>query len=223
MGDGGLTAFPSALPPRAFQFVPTFDVADGQKPVTGPAQNGDLSAGYYWSASYDPRVLSSAAHHAAWLAMLGNLMAGGVVEVPYLVGPNAPWPSGQSESLGDSVSIDFALYADAALNAVQIDVTKVAGSAPTPGQLFAMTGDSGFAHLHLVHAVSTLATNRYRLTFTPDLREDYEAGQFVDFERPACSMFMPLAGLQAAFPNLNQRPYKASPSAKFLEHLPEVV
>lgn len=209
MTSSSSLTFPySTLPARGFKLFPLVDLGGGKKPVSGPPQIGNLSAGFRWGATYDPRVLHTSAHHKAWRMLLAKLMTSTrAVDVPIVT--------------GFAETAVMTLAAGAAINAVSISAHLTSGAVPTGGEWFCMIGSSGLARAHLIHAVASTGSGNYTLSIVPELREAYSSSQALEFIAPVCAMAITPDSLEAAWPYINERPFRASPSAKFEEWWPE--
>lgn len=231
--------FPIQLvPPSTFRWAPQFKVGGGESPVWGSPQTGNLSAGSLWTCSHDRTVLRGRGRpdYNAWYATLGKAMRAGHFDVRWLANAHAPWPAGVRHGappatpaglgffVDETPYVTYTIDAELALHAeagdTEITVQMNNGGVPVGGEALTLVGASGLARLHLVSGVSVVSGDHYLLEVDPELREDYAVETFVDFERPRCSMHIPLEALAEAFPTVSLPGVLAEPVIRFEEYWP---
>lgn len=227
-----MDTFPTdLLPPRGLRYWLAGVSVTGGAAMVGPGQFADWSAGGWWCADYDLGALTKPLTMKLYRAILMRISSGATeIIVPIVDDPQLPWgPDGRQDPPTSSHSdgapfSDDSLYVQTTINyvltepleerATSATIRRLGGGELTGGEYFTLIHPTARDRAYLIEGLERDGDD-YRIDFGPPAREHAFVNDLADFEKPRTVMrLIPEAG--GAWPTI-ERPFKASPSLKFVE------
>mgnify|MGYP001179610305 CR=1 FL=1 len=171
-----LRTFPlTDFPAETLKWRPTFASITGGRPISGPAQRGEVSGGGWWQAAATGIDLGDDARIRQWLSLM--LAAADGVEA--FIVPMLQWPVTPGGTVTATVAAE-------PLRETTLAITTT--TAIGPGHCFSIDHATVGPRIYMIKEVDSVVGDLRTCHVGPPLRQATTAGMSLDFNTPRCVM-----------------------------------